>query len=817
MSRRLLGPIGGAIAFGLVALLVFSGLGWVTYSALQVEQAQREAAARAEQGANLREALWRLDGRMLPTLGVEGSRPFYQYAPPDPTTVAGAAATPLLAATLPAWMKLHFQLDPTRGWESPQVLDPTLTERIRQVWPDLDLRNFDDERVQVLADLRANFPVLPTCAQFAQGEDPALPGVSAPGSSFGTNPGNPAAAEVATVGPSVSKPPPATDPISKAISDRPTLGLKLWSYELCLPTEPLATNKPAPSQVQTTDAENSGISTGLNPTTANSLPLTNRVGRAPQFEMQNYLPRNDWLKRAETTDKALREARQTGDFAYPRGQLNPDFSNPVASNFAGFGGLPSDTHVANSLNPQSRFPREILPMDLGGVLGLLPNPGGLNQGVEADGGKRFLQNMAPAAQLPGTVASGLAAVVGPASLIENRGGVRPASQAEHRGASQLAPTAPLGLPPGPPPENFPPLIALHLGSMRPLWVTAANGADMLVLVRTVRFTTKTVYQGVVLDWAKLEAVLKDEVKDLFPEAKLVPIKDTTAVPLDRAMTALPIQLDPGSEQPLPPAGWTPLRIGLVLAWILALIAVTAVGLSGWSLIDLAERRMKFVSAVTHELRTPLTSLRLYLDLLISGLIQDEAKRRDYLQTLAQESDRLHRLVDNVLDFAKLEKRRLQGDIQPIRVGDLLEQIRATWTDRVAQDHKELLVCSLLPPEQQVATDAGMVLQIVGNLIDNAKKYTREATDPRIWVWARAGSGTGVVIEVEDRGPGVPANERRTIFQPFRRGRQADSKAGGAGLGLALAKSWAEVLGGRLTYRPAEGGCGSCFRLELPGV
>src|SRR5262245_18003467 len=143
MSRRLLGPVGGPIAFFLVAALVFGGLGWVTYSALGVEAAQREAAARAELGANLRVALWRLDGRMLPTLGVEDSRPFYHYVPADPNSPYGAAATPLLAATLPDWMKLHFQLDPVSGLASPQVLDAAVADRIRLAWPELPLRNLD--------------------------------------------------------------------------------------------------------------------------------------------------------------------------------------------------------------------------------------------------------------------------------------------------------------------------------------------------------------------------------------------------------------------------------------------------------------------------------------------------------------------------------------------------------------------------------------------------------------------------------------------------------------------------------------------------
>jgi signal transduction histidine kinase len=362
----------------------------------------------------------------------------------------------------------------------------------------------------------------------------------------------------------------------------------------------------------------------------------------------------------------------------------------------------------------------------------------------------------------------------------------------------------------------PPPLAVHLGSMRPQWLTAPDGGELLVLVRTARLgnENKTVYQGVVLDWPRLEEVLRDEVRDLFPEAKLVPVKDPTAVAPERAMNTLPVQLDPGPTPAPPPAGWTPLRMGLLLAWVAAVIAFAAVALAGWSLLDLAERRIRFVSAVTHELRTPLTSLRLYLDLLLSGMVQDEQKRTEYLATLNAESDRLHRLIDNVLDFARLERRRTKADAQKVTVTDLLEQVRQTWSDRCGADGKELVVISTLPPGQEVWTDPHLVGQIVGNLVDNARKYARHAADPRIWLWAKPGGRKWVVFEVEDRGPGVAPGERGTIFRPFRRGEAADTIAGGAGLGLALAKQWAEALGGRLTYRPADGGVGACFRLEL---
>src|SRR5207249_4896807 len=141
----------------------------------------------------------------------------------------------------------------------------------------------------------------------------------------------------------------------------------------------------------------------------------------------------------------------------------------------------------------------------------------------------------------------------------------------------------------------------------------------------------------------------------FPEAQLLPVQDEVP-PAERAarrMTALPLQLDPGAAAlRAPVAGWTPLRIGLTLAWAAALVALSAVGLGGWSLLDLSERRIGFVSAVTHELRTPLTTLRLYLDMLTGGLVKEDKTKDEYLQTLGIETERLNRLVGNVLDFSR---------------------------------------------------------------------------------------------------------------------------------------------------------------------
>jgi signal transduction histidine kinase len=367
-------------------------------------------------------------------------------------------------------------------------------------------------------------------------------------------------------------------------------------------------------------------------------------------------------------------------------------------------------------------------------------------------------------------------------------------------------------------------VEVELGSMRPIWLPDARSPEHLIMVRATHVGSQPVYQGVVLDWARLQDVLKDEINDLFPQARLRPIPTGEPDRPDRTMTALPVELEPGEaplpEQPqqvaaedLPPAGWTPLRIGLVFAWVAAAVALLAVGLGGWSLFNLSERRIRFVSAVTHELRTPLTTLRLYLDLMTSGMVHDTQQREEYLKTMHGETDRLNRLIANVLDFARLEKQRPTVEKQTVPVGELLEQIRQTWTERCAAAGKDLVVANDLPADGAVCTDRNLVEQILGNLIDNARKYSRDAADPRIWLRAKRDADR-VAIEVEDRGPGVTKRERGSIFRPFRRGHDADAKAGGVGLGLALATRWACFIGGRLTVRAGEGNIGACFRLEL---
>jgi signal transduction histidine kinase len=345
------------------------------------------------------------------------------------------------------------------------------------------------------------------------------------------------------------------------------------------------------------------------------------------------------------------------------------------------------------------------------------------------------------------------------------------------------------------------------------WLRTKDNQERLIAARLVHVGERDLCQGILLDWDRLQEVLTEEVAESLPAARFEPMRDEKPEHPERTMFNLPIEVLPGFESAgLADPGWTPLRVGLALAWAAALVALLAVGLGSWSLLDLSERRIRFVSAVTHELRTPLTTLRLYLDMLTGGLVREEQQKDEYLHTLHAEADRLHRLIANVLDYSRLEDQRPRLATCTVRLGGLLEQVRCTWQSRCQDAGKELVVENLAG-DVPLETDPELTQQILGNLIDNACKYSRTADDRRIWLRANRLNGTRLLLEVEDRGPGVQPRERRTIFRAFRRGRGTDA-TGGVGLGLALAQRWAKLLGGQLTLRRSTESNGACFQLEL---
>ena len=226
----------------------------------------------------------------------------------------------------------------------------------------------------------------------------------------------------------------------------------------------------------------------------------------------------------------------------------------------------------------------------------------------------------------------------------------------------------------------------------------------------------------------------------------------------------------------------------------------------------AAQKTSFVANVSHELKTPLTTIRLYAELLEQERVREPAQRLACLGTIGREAERLGRLVNNVLDFSRLEQGKKTYVCEEL---DLRKEV-GHWLDAQAPRFTQLGVAlrrHLPDAAVRVKTDRDAVQQIMLNLLDNAAKYG--ATGPEVLVTLMPGSGGGAELRVADRGPGVPAPHREKIFERFHRVDESLTAAqSGAGLGLTIARALARGLGGDLRCLGRPGG-GVEFVLSLP--
>lgn len=230
-------------------------------------------------------------------------------------------------------------------------------------------------------------------------------------------------------------------------------------------------------------------------------------------------------------------------------------------------------------------------------------------------------------------------------------------------------------------------------------------------------------------------------------------------------------------------------------------------------VSLARRRSDFVSAVTHELRTPLTGIRMYADLLREGWVADEKTRDEYVGFIAAETDRLSRLVNRVLDFARSERRTAPAS--PVDLAEPVRAVEREFGPRLVEEGFALEVA--IETRRRALADPDATKQILLNLLDNARKYAADATDRRIGVRI-ADDRDEIRISVADHGRGVPPAERDRIFEDFYRpGEEITRESPGAGLGLALVRRLATAMGARVRVGETPGG-GATFvvRFRVPG-
>ena len=251
---------------------------------------------------------------------------------------------------------------------------------------------------------------------------------------------------------------------------------------------------------------------------------------------------------------------------------------------------------------------------------------------------------------------------------------------------------------------------------------------------------------------------------------------------------------------------------------LGLLALLAVAGSYFSVramtreIKAARLQSEFVAAVSHEFRTPLTSLRQFSDLLADGRVSNEADRQKYYAALQRGTRRLTRLVENLLDFGRMEAGFYQFSMETVRARDLLERVASEFGDEVRQRGYTVEWRWTGSNEPLIKADEAALGRALWNLLDNAVKYSPECKT--VWVEGTAASAA-VTVSVRDRGIGIAAPEQRAIFVKFVRGSLPSGYTiKGTGLGLALVDQIVQAHGGKVVVQSAPGE-GSIFTITLP--
>ena len=254
-------------------------------------------------------------------------------------------------------------------------------------------------------------------------------------------------------------------------------------------------------------------------------------------------------------------------------------------------------------------------------------------------------------------------------------------------------------------------------------------------------------------------------------------------------------------------------------WIAALALVLGVAVFGGYLllrdvnrdVHMTEVRSQFVASVSHELKTPLTAIRMFAETLAMGRSRDERTKSEYLDTIVSESERLARLVDNVLDFSKIEQGKKIYRLRPTRLDEVANSATRAMQFPLAQEGFRLRL-SVQEEMPEIEADPDAIQQAILNLLTNAMKYSGDAREIDLRLAARNGDA---VIEVVDHGLGMAPEEQKHVFEKFYRAPSHESRLiAGTGLGLTLVDHIVKAHGGRVEVASAPG-AGSTFCMFLP--
>jgi len=227
--------------------------------------------------------------------------------------------------------------------------------------------------------------------------------------------------------------------------------------------------------------------------------------------------------------------------------------------------------------------------------------------------------------------------------------------------------------------------------------------------------------------------------------------------------------------------------------------------------ELSRMKSEFISNVSHELKTPIAAIRMLAENLRQSRVAEESRKMEYYQLISKESSRLSHLIDNILDFSRVEGKRKTFQLEKHDIAGVVGETVRQFTSLMEEhSHKVDLVLDENLPEMSVDPDA-LALALF-NLLDNAAKYSEK--DRRIEVKV-SNDGDSLCIEVTDHGIGIPRAEQEKVFEKFYRVQRTDGKKiPGSGIGLTLVREVAEAHKGKVELH-SEPGVGSTFRTRLP--
>jgi signal transduction histidine kinase len=259
-------------------------------------------------------------------------------------------------------------------------------------------------------------------------------------------------------------------------------------------------------------------------------------------------------------------------------------------------------------------------------------------------------------------------------------------------------------------------------------------------------------------------------------------------------------------------GRSTLTLALAALAVVILGGLVAIYHVSRRIVDYSERRARFVASVTHELKTPLTNIRMYIEMLEQGMAGDPEREQTYFRILHSESARLSRLIGNVLELSKLERRQRRPALASGTFDEVLDEVAALLAEPLRQEGFALERENRL--QRPFRYDREIMVQVLLNLIENSLKFGRASAVKRIAVRVSEW-GERVRIEVADSGPGIPPRDLKKIFEDFYRAENAMTAAvGGTGIGLAMVRRFVQLLGGAVSAANNEGpGC--TIRIDLP--